>query len=68
MKFIDDVVESNSDIASVTVYGNSTEGRALKIIKIGTPGTDKPALFLDGGKSIIIFSLIGKLKFKINNL
>jgi len=49
MNFLDQVGESYPDIANVTNYGKSTEGRDLKVIKLGTPRAGKPALFLDGG-------------------
>ena len=34
---------------SVRDIGNSSEGRPLKLVQIGEGGTNKPAVFIDGG-------------------
>jgi hypothetical protein len=36
MNFLEEVGAANPDIATVETYGQSTEGRALKVIRIGT--------------------------------
>ncbi|XP_027198544.1 carboxypeptidase B-like isoform X2 [Dermatophagoides pteronyssinus] len=49
ISFLDDLVRSNQDISSLETIGKSGEGRALKIIKIGYPGQNKPIIWIDAG-------------------
>ena len=51
-RYLDCLSQVYSDIVSLQTIGYSTEGRDLKIIKIGKPATDgrtKPAVWIDAG-------------------
>lgn len=47
--WLDGVASSYSSIATVENIGNTYEGRAMKVIKIGSSGSNKPALWIDSG-------------------
>jgi len=49
--WLENIAAANPDIASIQDIGQSTEGRTLKVIKIGVPNRNvsKPAIFMDGG-------------------
>ena len=49
--WVNEIVANNSDIASVSVIGKSTEGRNLQLVKISKPGSpaNKNAVLIDGG-------------------
>jgi hypothetical protein len=66
MNFLEEVVAANPDIATVETYGQSTEGRDLKVIRIGTPGANKTAFFLDGGTANGNFCFFLHKKHRIN--
>ncbi|KAK2710442.1 hypothetical protein QYM36_011835 [Artemia franciscana] len=46
--YLDFVAEANDDVASVEVYGTSSEGRPLKALKIKSPKA-KQAIFIEAG-------------------
>ncbi|KAF7491847.1 Carboxypeptidase A2 [Sarcoptes scabiei] len=48
-QFLEDLVRANPDICAFETIGRSTEGRALRIVKIGYPGYAKPAIWIDAG-------------------
>ena len=50
--YLDCLSQVYSDMVSLQEIGRSTEGRSLKVIKIGKPATDgrvKPAVWIDAG-------------------
>merc|ERR1712115_74384 len=49
LKFMDCLSSSFKSIVSMYTIGNSTEGRPLKVMKIGMPGKQKKAIWIDGG-------------------
>merc|ERR1712115_688481 len=49
VKFMDCLSSSYKSVVSVYTIGNSTEGRPLKVMKIGMPGKQKKAIWIDGG-------------------
>lgn len=52
MNYVDSLAEEYPNIVTVETYGTSTEGRDLKVVKVGKRSTQpKPAFFLDGGKT-----------------
>jgi hypothetical protein len=44
------------NLVTVETFGMSTEGRPMKVMKISTAGnsTDRPSIWLDGGKDRIL--------------
>ncbi|XP_077869578.1 carboxypeptidase B-like [Saccoglossus kowalevskii] len=48
-KWVDDFVAANLKISSVFTIGNTYEGRELRGVKIGRPGENKPAIWMEGG-------------------
>jgi len=62
MRFLDEVAAAHPDIAVVETYGQSTEGRDLKVIRIGTPRPNKPAFYFEGGS---IDAIIKSIKIYI---
>jgi len=64
---MDGLTEKYPDLVSVQTYGRSSEGRAMKVMKISKPSsirneTKKPAVWIDGGKKT------AKLQICFNNL
>ncbi|XP_054721045.1 carboxypeptidase B-like [Uloborus diversus] len=49
MEYLDSSAERYAEIASVETIGTTYEGNAIKGIKIGSKGTDKPAIWIDSG-------------------
>ena len=52
ISYIDCLAKNYTDIVQTIDIGSSTEGRVLKVIKIGrtrSNGTSKPAVWIDGG-------------------
>merc|ERR1712115_389705 len=49
LKFMDCLSSSYKTVVSMYTIGNSTEGRPLKVIKVGMPGKQKKAIWIDGG-------------------
>ena len=52
MDYLNCLASRYSDRAQTIAIGNSVEGRTLKVLKIGRPGSNgnvKPAVWIDGG-------------------
>ncbi|CAH1779122.1 unnamed protein product [Owenia fusiformis] len=47
--WLENVANSYSSIASTENIGSTYEGRTMKLIKIGSDGSNKPAIWLDAG-------------------
>jgi hypothetical protein len=47
--WMDSMAEQYPALVSVESYGMSTEGRDMKVLKISTGGSNKPAVWMDGG-------------------
>jgi murein tripeptide amidase MpaA len=49
-EFVDQLTGANPNVSSVISIGTSTQGRDLKLVKIGRPGAqNKPAIWIDAG-------------------
>jgi len=46
---VDKIAAEFPEYASVQSIGATTEGRDLKVIKIGASGSNKPAIWIDAG-------------------
>jgi len=46
-EWLDNLIASNSELISSESYGLSTEGRELKVYKVSTGGSGKPAFWID---------------------
>ncbi|XP_076235108.1 carboxypeptidase B [Calliopsis andreniformis] len=49
LDYLDYVVKTYGDVASLINIGNSFEGRQMKVLKLSTGGANKKAIFIDGG-------------------
>jgi len=49
LAYMSSVVSTYPNIASIVNIGSSLQNRALTAVKIGTPGANKPAVWIDGG-------------------
>merc|ERR1712173_76478 len=49
LKFMDCLSSTYKSVVTMYTIGNSTEGRPLKVMKIGMPGKQKKAIWIDGG-------------------
>ncbi|XP_017881927.2 carboxypeptidase B-like [Ceratina calcarata] len=47
--YLNYVIKTYGNVASLINIGNSYEGRAMKVLKLSTGGNNKPAIFIDGG-------------------
>ncbi|KAM3593883.1 uncharacterized protein V6R79_024446 [Siganus canaliculatus] len=47
--WVSSIASSNANLVSKEVIGNTYEGRTLTVLKVGNPGYNKPAIFLDCG-------------------
>lgn len=47
--YLNYVVKNYNSIASLINIGASTEGRQMKVLKLSTGGSNKPAIFIDAG-------------------
>ncbi|UYV60986.1 SLC6A2 [Cordylochernes scorpioides] len=48
-RYIAGLASSNPELAGIQNIGTSTEGNVLQVIKIGSPRSNKSAIWLDGG-------------------
>jgi murein tripeptide amidase MpaA len=51
VEWLEEIVSQNSDIATITTIGTSSEGRPLKLVKVSKPNSpaNKTAVLIDGG-------------------
>jgi len=49
VKYMDCLSTSYESLVSLYTIGSSSEGRPLKVMKVGMPGTQKKAIWIDGG-------------------
>jgi ribosomal protein S4 len=52
--FLDEIAAQFPTYANVFSIGTSTQGRDMKVIKIGGPGVNKPTIWVDCGKKMTI--------------
>jgi len=66
--FLNTVAQQYSTIASVFSIGKSHEGRDMKVIKIGVPGSGKKSYWIDGGIHAREWITVTTATWIINNL
>lgn len=47
--YLNYVVKNHGSLASLINIGASTEGRQMKVLRLSTGGSNKPAIFIDAG-------------------
>nr|CAD7259241.1 unnamed protein product [Timema shepardi]CAD7570359.1 unnamed protein product [Timema californicum] len=57
--YLDYLANTYTDICQTEIIGKSSQGRDLKLLKVSTGGKGKPAIWIDGGMTqIVYFSLV----------